>query len=211
MKHPSGLSSLPKPYIQAICPCLNPYEGEIPCNFFILHFAIWNWEDFDKRIRKRLRLVRLMFQEKMCTTFAQPHRCLVIAFNLQRHFKQSIDLDGCGRFSWCVRCVTLLEQKGYMSRHSVDADTPMLMDDLSWIVLLDKCTHDCACAIVPVPSSMCHCACASSLCHQACAFEPVPLSLCHWSLMLSSFTPAVLCTQQFWYTTILIQATEPVV
>ena len=31
---------------------------------------------------------------------------------------------------------------------------------------------------------MCHCACASSLYHQACAFEPVPLSLCHWSLML---------------------------
>jgi hypothetical protein len=39
-----------------------------------------------------------------------------------------MDLDECGRFSWCV---TLLEQKGYMPRHSVDADTPMLMDDLS--------------------------------------------------------------------------------
>jgi len=42
--------------------------------------------------------------------------------------------------------------------------------------------------LVPVPSSLCHRACAiepmiepvpSSLCHRACAFEPVPSSLCH--------------------------------
>ena len=43
-----------------------------------------------------------------------------------------------------------------MSCNSVDADTPMLMDDLSWVVLSDICTH------------------ASSLCLRACAFEPVP-------------------------------------
>jgi len=44
--------------------------------------------------------------------------------------------------------------------------------------------------LVPVPSSLCHRACAiepmiepvpSSLCHRACAFEPVPSSLCHRS------------------------------
>jgi len=71
-----------------------------------------------------------------------------------------------------------------MSRHSVDADTPMLMDDLSWVVLLDKCTHDWACAFEPVPSSLCLQAC---LCLRACAIKPVlsslpvPSSLCHWA------------------------------
>jgi len=54
-----------------------------------------------------------------------------------------------------------------MSRHSVDADTPMLMDDVSWIDLLDICTHHRACAIVPVPSI----AVPSSLCLQACAID----------------------------------------
>ena len=54
-----------------------------------------------------------------------------------------------------------------MSCHSVDADTPMLMNDLSWVVLLDICTHACARAIVPVL--------------RACAIEPVPSSLCHRS------------------------------
>ena len=77
----------------------------------IFYFAVCNLElrGFGKRIRKRLLLVRLMFQEEMCTTFTKPHRCLLLAFNLQRHFQQDIDLVGCGRFSWCV---TLLKQKG---------------------------------------------------------------------------------------------------
>ena len=52
-----------------------------------------------------------------------------------------------------------------MSCNSVDADTPMLMDDLSWVVLLDTYTHACARVIVPVPTG---------LCHRACAIEPVP-------------------------------------
>ena len=66
-----------------------------------------------------------------------------------------------------------------MYRHSVDADTAMLMDDLSWVVLLDTYTHACARVIVPVPTGLCHQACAiepvpSSLCHRACAIKPVP-------------------------------------
>lgn len=77
----------------------------------IFYFAFCNLElrGFGKRIRKRLLLVRLMFQEEMCTTFTKPHRCLLLAFNLQRHFQQDIDLVGCERLSWCV---TLLKQKG---------------------------------------------------------------------------------------------------
>ena len=69
-----------------------------------------------------------------------------------------------------------------MYRHSVDADTAMLMDDLSWVVLLDTYTHACARVIVPVPTGLCHQACAiEPMCLRACAIEPVPSSLCHRS------------------------------
>ena len=68
-----------------------------------------------------------------------------------------------------------------MSCHSVDADTPMLMNDLSWVVLLDICTHACARAIVPVLRACAIEPVPSSLCLRACAIEPVPSSLCHRS------------------------------
>ena len=57
-----------------------------------------------------------------------------------------------------------------MYRHSDDADTAMLMDDLSWVVLLDTYTHE----LMLVPVSSC-------LCLRACAIEPVPSSLCLWA------------------------------
>ena len=43
--------------------------------------------------------------------------------------------------------------------------------------MLDTYTHACARVIVPVPTA--YGPVPSSLCHQACAIEPVPSSLCH--------------------------------